>query len=267
MELSMSYKSLLLHIEQTDEAQERLRVAIALAKVFEARVIGVGARALDPLPDPIGLSVVKLKEEIDEGLANAERLFKDTIAGEGVAHVWHSEVGYPSDAMLRYACEADLIVSARNVEGAASEIEAGVADLIMSAGLPLLAVPSRAQLDTRRIIIGWKNTRETRRAVWDALPLLKRAEGVRVLRFASDPAPELSNVVERLRLHKVPAKAEIRQRTERSVAEDLLVAAEAMGAGLIVAGAYGHSRLHEWALGGVTEELLTRSHTPVLFSH
>jgi nucleotide-binding universal stress UspA family protein len=87
------------------------------------------------------------------------------------------------------------------------------------------------------------------------------------LRFASDVAPELSNVVERLRLHKVRVTAEVRQRTEDALAEDLLVAAQALGAGLIVAGAYGHSRLREWALGGVTQGLLTGSRIPVLFSH
>jgi nucleotide-binding universal stress UspA family protein len=160
-----------------------------------------------------------------------------------------------------------LIVAARNVEGEPSETQAGAADLIMSAGVPVLAVPAGAQLDMKRIVIAWKNTREARRAVWDALPLLKRAEDVRVLRFASGPAPEMANVVERLRLHKVPVEAEVRHSTESSVAQDLLAAAEAMQAGLIVAGAYGHSRLREWALGGVTQGLLRHSQTPVLFSH
>jgi len=263
----MPYKSVLLHVEPTDEARDRLRVAIGVAKSFDGRVIGVGARAFNPMPDPIGLSIVKLRQEIDDGLVSVETLFKQTIADQGVPYIWHAEVDFPSDALLRYACDADLIVAALNVEGQPSETQAGAADLIMSAGLPVLTVPAGAQLNAKRIVIGWKNTREARRAVWDALPLLKRAEDVRVLRFASDPAPEVSSVVERLRLHKVPVEAEMRQRTERSVAEDLLAAAEAMGAGLIVAGAYGHSRLREWALGGVTQGLLTGSRTPVLFSH
>jgi nucleotide-binding universal stress UspA family protein len=263
----MSYKSVLLHVEPTEEARERLRVAIGAAKSFGGRVIGVGARALNPMLDPIGLSIVKLRQEIDEGLASAEILFRETISAQGIPYVWHAEVEFPSDALLRYACDADLIVTARNVEDAPSETEAGTADLVMSAGLPVLAVPPGAQLDAKRIIIAWKNTREARRAVWDALPLLTRAEDVRLLRFASDPAPELSNVVERLRLHDVRVASEVRERTEDSVAEDLLAAADALGAGLIVAGAYGHSRLREWALGGVTQGLLTSSRIPVLFSH
>lgn len=263
----MTYKSVLLHVEPAEEALARLRVAIGVAKSFEGRVIGVGARAFNPMPDPVGLSIVKLRQEIDEGLARAENLFRETIAVEGIPYIWHAEVEFPSDALLHHACDADLIVAARNVEGAPSETQTGAADLIMSAGLPVLAVPPGAQLDAKRIVIAWKNTREARRAMWDALPLLTRAEDVRLLRFASDPAPELSNVVERLRLHNVRVTAEVRERTERSVAEDLLAAADAMGAGLIVAGAYGHSRLREWALGGVTQDLLTGSRMPVLFSH
>jgi nucleotide-binding universal stress UspA family protein len=267
MEGSMTYKSVLLHVEPTDEARERLRVAIVLAKSFGGRVVGVGARALNPMPDPIGLSIVKLRQEIDEGLARAEALFKETTASQSASYVWRADVDFPGDALLRYACDADLIVAPRNVEGMPLESQAGTADLIMSAGLPVLAVPAGAQLDAKRIVIAWKNTREARRAVWDALPLLTRAETVRILRFASDPAPEMSNVVERLRLHNVPVAAEVRPRTEGSVAQDLLAAAGAIGAGLIVAGAYGHSRLREWALGGVTQGLLRQAQIPVLFSH
>jgi nucleotide-binding universal stress UspA family protein len=231
-------------------------------------IIGLGARAFDPMPDPIGFSAVKLKQQIEEELADADRLFKEETASlGGLACVWHREVDFPTQALLRHACEADLILADRNVESGARETQAGTADLIMGSGLPVLAIPPGARLDFNRIVIGWKNTREARRAVWDALPLLKRADKVRVLRFVSETAPEMSDVVERLRLHKVATEAEVRNRTEDSVAEDLLTAAEAIDAGLIVVGGYGHSRLREWALGGVTQGLLTHSSRPVFFSH
>ena len=267
----MSYQSLILHVEPTDVGRERLHMAVAITQMFQARLIGVGARAFDPIPDPIGLSAVKLKQEIDEGLANAELLFKEGVAPLGTARsVWRAEVDFPTEVVLRHACKADLIVAARNVEGEAHETQAGTADLIMGSGLPVLTVPAGAGLDFKKIVIGWKNTREARRVVWDALPLLKRAENVRVvhvLQSASERAPEISDVVERLRLHNVPVEAEVRNRTEGSVAEDLLAAAEAIQAGLIVVGGYGHSRLRELVLGGVTQGLLTHSLRPVLFSH
>jgi len=266
--VAMSYQTLILHVEPTDVGRERLRVAVAITQMFRARLIGVGALAFDPIPDPIGLSSVKLKQEIEEDLAKAELLFKEEVASlADIRCVWRSGIAFPTQALLRYACEVDLILAARNVEAEADETAAGTADLIMASGLPVLAVPGGAKLDCKRIVVAWKNTRETRRAVWDALPLLKRAEHVRLVRVASEPAPEISGVVERLRLHGVQVEAETRKRTEASVAEDLLAAAEVIGAGLIVAGGYGHSRLREWTLGGVTQQLLLASPKPVLFSH
>jgi nucleotide-binding universal stress UspA family protein len=262
------YRSLLVHVEPTEHGRARLRIAVAAAKSFGARLIGVGAHALNPMPDPTGLSVLKLKQMIDEHLATAERFLKEEAGSAGLSSwEWRRETDFPTLALLRHACETDLIIAACNIEGNPPETQAGTADLIMTAGVPVLAVPSGVQLDLRRILIGWKDTRETRRAVWDALPLLKQAEHVRIVRFSPDPAPEIEHVVKRLRLHDVSVQGDVIQRMASSVADDIVAAADALEAGLIVAGGYGHSRVREWVLGGVTQGLLRRSSKPVLFSH
>jgi nucleotide-binding universal stress UspA family protein len=266
--VAMMYKTLLMHVEPIEESRQRVRFALALAQIFDARIMGVGAQALDPMPDPIGVSVVKLKQGIDENLASAERLMTEEVRSSSLSRwVWRREVDFPTVALLRHACETDLIVAACNIEAKPPQTQAGTADLIMTAGVPILAVPSGVQLDLKRILIGWKDTRETRRAVWDALPLLKQAEHVLIVRFSSDPAPEMEHVLERLRLHDVSVDGDVRQRTASSVADDILAATDALEAGLIVAGGYGHSRMREWVLGGVTQGLLRRSSKPVLFSH
>jgi len=77
----------------------------------------------------------------------------------------------------------------------------------------------------------------------------------------------MADLIERLQLHGIRAKAEERSSTEPTVAEDLQRAAAVMGAGLIVVGGYGHSRLREWVLGGVTQDLLENTNSCVLFSH
>ena len=77
----------------------------------------------------------------------------------------------------------------------------------------------------------------------------------------------MSEIAARLKLHDVVVETELRSNTESSVAEDILAASEALDAGVIVVGGYGHSRLREWALGGVTQGLLTHSQRPILFSH
>jgi nucleotide-binding universal stress UspA family protein len=263
----MSYKSLLVHVEPTDAGRERLRTAIAIAKMFDARLLGVGARAFDPMPEPIGISAMALKQKIEAELADAEQVFREGTQPLDGLHVWYREVDFPTRALLRHARRADMVVADRNVEASPEETQAGTADLIMGTGLPVLAIPAGAGLDFKRILIGWKDTRETRRAILDALPLLKRAETVRVLRIATEPAPEISEVVERLRLHEIPVDAETREGGEASVAEAIVDAAETIKAGLIVAGGYGHSRMHEWALGGVTQDLLMHSTKSILFSH
>jgi nucleotide-binding universal stress UspA family protein len=266
----MTYKSLIIHVEPTDAGRERLRAAIEIARALGARLIGIGARALNAMPDPTGISIVKLKEETRSDLAQAELLFRDEARSLGSASLWRAEIDFPTQVLLRHAGGADLIVSGRWVEGHPPETRAGTADLIMGAGLPVLVLPDNVRLDFAKIVVAWKDTREARRAVWDALPLLKRADDVRVLRFAGQE-PEtgtgITVVAERLRLHGVPATPEARNRGASSVAKTLLQVADAIGAGLIVAGGYGHSRLREWVLGGVTQGLLQESSKCMLFSH
>jgi nucleotide-binding universal stress UspA family protein len=266
----MNYKSILVHVAPGQAGLASLRAALALARKFEARLVGLGARAFDPMPDPGGLSGMKLKQIVETELAAAEKMFREEAGALGAMAEWRSEMDYPTAAMLRHVAAADIIVAGHGVDAAPAERQAGCADLIMAAGVPLISVPEGASLGWQSVLIGWKNMRETRRAVADALPLLKLAKTVRVVRFAADgeaPAPALDDVVARLKLHGVRAEGAVQPRTQASVAQDLIVAADAMRADLIVAGGYGHSRLREWALGGVTQGLLQKATRCVLFSH
>lgn len=266
----MCYKSFLVHVEPNEAGRERLRGAVRLARQFKAQLIGLGARALDPMPDPIGLSVVKLREAVEAEIASAERAFREEARALESDAVWRSEFMYPTEAVLRHAASADLIVTGAGVAAHPRETRVGCADIILCAGAPVIAVPDGARLVTQNVLIGWKDTRETRRAVWDALPILKRAESVRLVRFAASGetrARTLDEVASRLRLHGVNAESEVRAREERSVAEDFIASAAQLNVDLIVVGGYGHSRLQEQTLGGVTQGLLQKAKTAVLFSH
>lgn len=173
---------------------------------------------------------------------------------------------------------ADLIVVA-GIPGATAEAGkvhgyAGV--LMMEAGAPVLVVPSGAsstRIPARRIVLGWKPSREASRALHDALPLLRMAERVDVLivestRREKDPgAPAGDDVATHLAHHGVNAHVVVEPAGGDTVATTLLKRAATIEADLIVVGGYGHSRLREWILGGVTHELLGASHLPVFFSH
>jgi nucleotide-binding universal stress UspA family protein len=136
-------------------------------------------------------------------------------------------------------------------------------DLVMQVGRPILIVPAAAdKLKLERVVVFWKETREARRAAFDALPLLKKAVNVVVAEIAAEEdlaavRTHLEEVVGWLKRHGVVAEVLALPSTGDD-ATGLNAIAEEQGADIIVAGAYGHGRLREWAFGGVTSDLLLR---------
>jgi nucleotide-binding universal stress UspA family protein len=179
----------------------------------------------------------------------------------------------PAECLARESRAADLIILGRDATefGRFRSVDPG--DVLMRAGRPILTVPSgTTALDAKHVLIAWKDTREARRAVHDALPLMKEAESVCVVEIAGETDADAAtaraaDVAGFLARHGIPAKAE-RHLLERSgIADTLILLAEQHSADLIVSGGYGHARLREWVFGGVTADLLSRSPKCCLFSH
>ncbi|WP_314956302.1 universal stress protein [Bradyrhizobium cosmicum] len=271
--------SILVHIEPDHISRNRLECAAQIARRFNARLIGVAAAQLRaPLVDNYGGVAIELEMEAEEervrtGLKNAEASFRNSPAVDGLQIEWRSVLGGPEDVLVRESRAADLIVVGRAPAqlGIFSLTDPG--DVLMRAGRPVLVVPDGARsLDGKRIVVGWKDTREARRACLDALPLLQTADLVSVVEIVDESEIEaakarVADVATFLGRHDVRADAEPHVRAERSVADALMLAAEQRNADMIVAGAYGHSRLREWVFGGVTANLLTRSPKCSLFAH
>ena len=144
----------------------------------------------------------------------------------------------------------------------------------MQAGRPLLVVPDRVSwLDLRSVLVAWKDTPEARRAVADALPMLRKAKEVSIVEIPerdddrSVAAASVTDVAAWLGRHGVTATARVSEAGAGTAAAQLEKVAGDVGAGLIVAGAYGHSRFRELILGGVTQYLVTQSARCVLLSH
>src|ERR1700722_8444083 len=133
----------------------------------------------------------------------------------------------------------------------------------MQVARPVLVVPAAAdELKLEQAVIGWKDTRETQRAVFDALPLLKKSTHVTVVEICAEDETaaartRVEDVVGWLKWHGVVAESHASPSTGDD-ASLLNAIAREQGANIIVAGAYGHSRLREWVLGGVTRDILLR---------
>ena len=163
--------------------------------------------------------------------------------------------------MVEASRSADLIIMSAS-EGAATGGSYRVADpasVVLRAGRPLLVVAGKAeQVPTKKIVIAWKDTREARRAVADAVPLLGSADEVTVVTVAGQVdqwvREGLADVADFLGGHGIKTTREMIEGPDEVIS--LLEFLDLSGADLVVSGAYGHSRLREWAFGGVTRSLL-----------
>jgi nucleotide-binding universal stress UspA family protein len=273
----MTYKTILVHVGVDPETPTRLKAALVLGARFGSTIVGVGAIVWDPYIDP-GLGYVDgetiqiLREDVDAAIANCETIFRAACADYAHPVIWRSSTEYPGQAMAEFSRGADLIVASQPQKGFDARHLPSPADLVMNSGLPVIVTPpGDRSVQPRTVVIGWKNTREAKRAISDALPLLKLAERVFIVQVAEAGAREaeagLKDVVDRLERHGVKAEGATAPQLKLSAAEELMEIAARHSADLVVLGAYGHSRLREWAFGGVTGDLLARAPRRILFSH
>lgn len=272
-----TYATLLVHAEPGPYSTHRVQVAARLARELDATLLGLGAETFDPIPTPdayvgyaAGEWVALIQEQITKDLEAAEANFRRDAAGARIE--WRKVQDYPHQALIHVAHAADLIVvSPRGGLGASRA--ADPADVVMTAGRPVLVVPpDRTHLHGMTVVVAWKDSRESRRALADALPFLQRADDVIVHAVCTpdrDDAAKLetTDVVANLKRHGVDARPLVTHADPEGVVPELARVAELNGADLIVSGAYGHSRFREWAFGGVTDELIHRPPCFVLLSH
>jgi nucleotide-binding universal stress UspA family protein len=277
----MARATLLVHVEADEDGRSRVRLASELARRLQARLVGIAARDIVPPlttasagPVVVAALLLAQEERIQLDLQAAEQLWREET--DGSADHWRACVTTPAKALAEYSRSADLIIVGRKPERAhlSRSRHADPGDVLMHAGRPILVVPPGiARLETIRALVAWKDSRESRRALKDALPLLKVAEIVIVAEITEslvndgDQSAAIDDVLAYLREHAVDAVADVRQLREASVSTELLLMAERHGADLIVAGGYGHSRMEEWAFGGVTRTLLRHSPKCSLLSH
>jgi len=269
-------RSLAVHVEPALETLPRLDVAADLARRFDATLLGIGVEAY-PLAHQSerlipGETVLELQKTLDDDLDRARELFRTRTAG--LRAEWQGVIALPGPEIARLSRGADIIVAGgAPLDRATGYGAASTADLVMLSGRPVLvAPPVGGRFRGEAVLVAWKDTRESRRALADALPLLKLAEEVLVLEVCSDDAvaaakARTADVVRHLQRHDVAARAKVLTGHEEGTAETLRRQAWILDADLIVAGAYGHSRLGEWVFGGVTRDLLRHPRTFTLLSH
>lgn len=248
----------------------------ALGKTFKATAIGVaaGQSSISPyfVEGPIAENfVAQVQQELLAKLRSIEARFRDEVSPDAQGVEWRSAERVPHPFIVASACAADLLIVGRALTPGNLMRGPDLSNLLMQAGRPVLAVPAEAEsFSAERILIAWKDTREARRAVSDALPLLRRAAHVQILTVEegdnSQERASVSDVAQWLARHQVTAEVVTRS-GDGDISRSLEFGIAAFRPDLVVAGAFGHSRFREWILGGVTRGLLANPTISILFSH
>ena len=173
-----------------------------------------------------------------------------------------------------HALYADLVVTSMHTgDPKRADINLVFESVLLSTGRPVLAIP--AQLSGapigKRVLIAWKASRGAARAVQESLPFLGKAEAVQVLELHRDSDRPLreygADIALHLSRHGVAVDVAHGPASESEIGAAILERARTFGADLIVAGAYGHTRMREYVLGGTTVHLLRNARVPVLMAH
>jgi len=277
----MPLKNLLVVVDPSEGAANRIDVAVALAREHGAHLVGLHASAPPPVPPLVARQIsgaprAALVEALREAAREAERLFRERTEGTEVRTAWRHREGEAAEIAALHARYADLAVAGPvPAEGEEEPRNDFLVHLIMGAGRPVLCVPPGREPDTlgRRIVVAWNATRESARAVSDALPLLTRADKVWVLAVnpgtggPSEGAYSSRDIAQSLGRHGIRAEHERVFEYAKGAGEVIVDRAAALGADLVVTGAYSHSRFRELVLGGATRDLLRHAELPVLMSH
>jgi nucleotide-binding universal stress UspA family protein len=276
----MMYQTILVHIKLSHTNTGLLNVVTELADRFGSRVVGVVACQPIPIvycdvPMPPAL-MDEDHDEIAREMALAEAEFRGAFYGKPNALEWRTSIELePTANFVATASRcADLVVtSAVSYDPRDTARRENPVQIVMQTGRPVLLVPREAQgLKLDRMTIAWKDTREARRAVADALPLLKTATHVSILHLAPERDREaavasMNDVASWLDRHGIVADVIFSPTAQGDDAYQLNACLENNRTDVVIAGAYGHSRLREWVFGGVTRDLTLHAGYSSLLSH
>ena len=265
----MSCKTILVNLDIDTPIESAVHAASDLAERLHATLIGVcAANAEWPVYPVDGGPVVAdlYDQERDEIKVTFQTLHAefDRLTKNSGNVEWREVLDSPTTALAGLSRVADLVIMSA-AKGAAtrdSVRRAAPSSVVLQAGRPVLVLAhGRDQIPLKKALVAWKDTREARRAVADAVPLLALAEDVTVVTVAKTIEPwtrqSLADVAAFLERHGIKTRVEAIEAVDENA--KLTRTIESSEADLVVSGAYGHSRLREWAFGGVTRFLLDKA--------
>ena len=279
----MKIKNLLIHLDHSSGCANRLQTAFALARNFDAHITG-----LFVVPDYVVPSYVEAQISVDliadvteKAIARAEETldeYRRLAADARVEMEAHVVEGQIIPILREHSKYADLMLLGQDQPDDPDNASYGLADaLLFEGGCACMIVPHSGKLSPpgKRILLTWNASRESAHALREAMPFLERADEVVVLSSEPDHGdvriarghPHAEELARYLASHGIESVSSGISDTETSPSDAIIGQAADMNADLVVMGAYGHARLREIILGGVTRDMLKLTTVPLLLAH
>ncbi len=277
----MTIKNILVHIDHSESCKHRVNAAIDMAKKNNARL-----SALFIVPDYFVPSYVEAQISADvitqindqaiERARETMSVIKKQITDTGLAVDAFIEDGNLIGILSDYSFYSDLLILGQSQSDDADNLSESLADhLVIEGGAPCLVIPYVGTPQTlgKRVMVAWNESRESARALKDALPILTQADKVTVLFIKQKSHNEEHTAIQKkvmlayLADHDIDAEISICIDNHLDAGDTMIAEAIDNDNDLIVMGAYGHSRLREMVLGGATRHLLKQMTVPVFISH
>jgi len=273
----MTIKDVLVYVDHDGNATQRIRFARELAAHHDAHLTGIYVRQQIILPAYVDAQIpAEVTEAAERGaeerVVEAERKFTAEVEGSPLRWEWRALKGHSPEVLSRFARFFDLLVlPQRDVDDTLLNPGFQPDEVTLESGRPALIVPYAGSFDypARHAIVAWNGTRESARALHDALPLLMSSEQISVVTIGAhaDEGSSGADIAGHLARHGLKVQHRHLSSDEIAPGDVLLSYAADRGAQLLVMGAYGHSRLRETVLGGMTRHLLEHMTLPVLMAH
>lgn len=280
----MSFKTILVHLDHSERSPARTALATRWALAHQAHLVGLlptglydGVIPADAIASGMTDFIAESADYLRRRAEAISREFRESIAStDDVSYEVRLVDGATVDAVVQHGRASDLVVLGQDNALNASDLAVHdlVGPVLMEVGQPILVVPSVGdfQRAAKNAVVAWNGSRESAVALHAALPALQCASSVTIVSFRhrneedGNRQPSTADMHRFLSRHGVRATFE-RNATDIDVADALLSRVADLGADLLVMGGYGHSRLRELILGGVTRRILAQMAVPVLLAH
>lgn len=280
----MACKTILVHLADPKRAKRLLDAAVPLAREARGHLIGIVIQppyVIIPASDSIATSVTIDEHRVayKSDMAATKAMFTDVCRGQAFDSEWRevdANFATAAGTLMDHARSSDLVVvGERDTEWSYSTYLEEPERVAIECGRPVLVVPNtgRIAMPPRRALVAWNGRREAARAAFDAVALLPKAANVTVLwvdtsadrAYGGDAMG--ADLCTTLARHGFKCEAARVSSPDDDAGATILQEAAARGADLIVMGAYGHSRVREFLLGGASRDVLAKMDRPLLMSH